>query len=307
MAPSHLAVGAISGRGESIGSRTRGRRPSLRRLSTEIAPSARRMPPWACWLRPAGPRRLLLLMRPRRLRLPPCLLRAPVGLAGPVLRVLPPLGVAVGTIVRLLRVLTGPPLVSLCPCADMMPPWGLMLWLPARLVRLTYRLAAMAAGVEPPLHFTGVLRCGHRMESMDLCCSMCTGHVVSIEKVMGGSGPAREIVGGIGGPLRPDPAVFLRVDPGGYLRIAADELVRRLSSEGRSALPLSEAIQAAQMLDMFFPRDRVMQLADGDLSRFRRSWSWTYHHAGHLDNPDPGWRYPPLVTVVGALGHRPRP
>ena len=109
---------------------------------------------------------------------------------------------------------------------------------------------------------------------------------------MGGSGPAREVVGGIGGPLRLDPAVYLRVDPGSYLRIAADGLVRRLTSEGSSALPLTEAIQAAQMLDMFFPRDRVMRLADGDLSRFRRSW--TYHHAGHLDNPDPGWRRPRL-------------
>ena len=79
---------------------------------------------------------------------------------------------------------------------------------------------------------------------------MCAEHVVSIEKAMGGSGPAREIVGGIGGPLRPDPATFLRVGPGVYLRIAADDLLRRLSSDGKSALPLSEAIQAAQMLDI---------------------------------------------------------
>ena len=75
--------------------------------------------------------------------------------------------------------------------------------------------------------------------------------------------------------------------------------------EGRSALPLSKAIQAAQMLDMFFPRDRVMGLADGDLSRLRPSW--TYHHVGHLDKPDPGWRYPPLMTVAGALGLGPLP
>ena len=83
---------------------------------------------------------------------------------------------------------------------------------------------------------------------MYLCCPVCAEHVVSIEKAMGGSGPALEIVGGIGGPLRPDPATFLRVDPGGYLRIATDDFVRRLSREGRSALPLSEAIQAGQML-----------------------------------------------------------
>ena len=97
-------------------------------------------------------------------------------------------------------------------------------------------------------------------------CPVCAEHVVSIEDAIGGSGPALEIVGVVGGPLRLDPATFLRVDPVGYLRIATDELVRRLSKEGKSALPLSEAIQAAQMLDMFFPRDRVMGLADGDLS-----------------------------------------
>ena len=48
-----------------------------------------------------------------------------------------------------------------------------------------------------------------------------------------------------------------------------------------------------------------MGFADGDLSRFRRSW--TYHHAGHLDNPDPGWHYPLLMTVAGALGLGPFP
>ena len=48
-----------------------------------------------------------------------------------------------------------------------------------------------------------------------------------------------------------------------------------------------------------------MGLADGDLSRFRRSW--TYHHAGHLDDPDHSWRYPPLMTVAGALGLSPLP
>lgn len=140
---------------------------------------------------------------------------------------------------------------------------------------------------------------------MDLCCPVCAEHVVNIENAMGGSGPALENVGGVGGSLRPDPATFLRVDPVGYLRIATDELVRRLSREGRSAFPLSEAIQAAQMLDMFFPRDRVMGFAHGDLSRFRRSW--TYHHAGHLDDPDTSWRYPPLMTVACALGLGPLP
>ena len=166
-----------------------------------------------------------------------------------------------------------------------------------------YRLAAIAAGVEPPRRFPGVLRCGHRMESMDLCCQMCAEHVVSIEAAMGGEDPAREIGGGIGRPLRPDPALYLRVDPGSYLRIAADGLFRRITGGGRSALSLTEAIQAAQMLDMFFPRDKVMGLADGDLSWFRRSW--TYHHAGHLDKPDPFWRYQPLMTVASALGVAP--
>ena len=108
-----------------------------------------------------------------------------------------------------------------------------------------YKLAATAAGVEPPRHLPGVLRCGHRMEGMDLCCQTCAEHVVSVEVAMGGSGPAREIVGALGGPLRPDPAVYLRVTPESYLRIATDEVVRKLTSEGRSALPLTEAIQAA--------------------------------------------------------------
>ena len=135
---------------------------------------------------------------------------------------------------------------------------------------------------------------------MDLCCSVCAEHVDGIEVAMGRRGPALEVVWGIGGPLRPDLAAFVRVDPGGYLRIASDGLVRRFSRESKSALPLSEAIQAANILDMFFPRDRVMRFADGDLSRFRRSW--TFHHTGHLDDPDPSWRYPPLMTVAGALG-----
>ena len=166
-----------------------------------------------------------------------------------------------------------------------------------------YTLAAIAAGAEPPCHLPGVLRCGHKMESMDLCCQMCAEHVVSIEVAMGGEDPVREIVGGgIGGPLRLDPAMYLRVDPGSYLRIAADELVRRLTSGGRSALSLTEAIQAAQMLDMFVPRDKVMGLVDGDLSWFRRSWTY---HAGHLDKPDPFWRYQPLMAVASALGVAP--
>ena len=114
-----------------------------------------------------------------------------------------------------------------------------------------YRLAALAAGVEPPRHFPGVLHCGHRMESMDLCCPVCAEHVVSIENAMGGSGPTLEVVRGIGGPLRPDPATFLRVDLVGYLRIATDDLVRRLFKEGKSALLLSEAVQATQMLDTY--------------------------------------------------------
>ena len=97
-----------------------------------------------------------------------------------------------------------------------------------------YKLAALAARVEPPRHLPGVLHCGHRMENMDLCCPVCAEHVVSIEKAMGGSGPALEIVGGIGGPLRPDPATFLRVDPGGYLRIATDDLA---GSPGKANLP----------------------------------------------------------------------
>ena len=141
------------------------------------------------------------------------------------------------------------------------------------------------------------------MERMDLCCQACAEHVVSVEVAMGGGDPAREIVGGLGGPLRLDPAIYLRVDPGSYLRIAADELVCKLTSEGSSALSLTEAIQAAQMLDMFFPRDKVLGLADGDLSWFKRSW--TYHHAGHLDKPDPFWRYQPLMTVANALGVAP--
>ena len=50
---------------------------------------------------------------------------------------------------------------------------------------------------------------------------------------------------------------------------------------------------------------KVLGVADGDLSWFRRTW--TYHRAGHLDNPDSFWRYRTLVTVVGALGVAPVP
>ena len=71
------------------------------------------------------------------------------------------------------------------------------------------------------------------------------------------------MVTSIGGPLRPDPSTCVRVDPGAYLRVASDALVCRLVAGGRAARPLCEAIQAAQMLDMFFPRDGVMGFADG--------------------------------------------
>ena len=122
---------------------------------------------------------------------------------------------------------------------------------------------------------------------------------------MGGGDPAREIVGGLDGPLRPDPGLYLRIKPESYLRIATDEFVRKLTSEGSSALPLVDAIQAVQMIDMFFSRDRVLGLADGDLSWLRRAW--TYHHAGHLGNPDPCWRYRVLMTIASALGVAPVP
>ena len=167
-----------------------------------------------------------------------------------------------------------------------------------------YRIAALAIGEEPPPHFPGVLQCGHRMDGMDLCCPTCAEHILSVEEAMGGGDPAREIVGGLGGPLRPDPGLYLRVKPEAYLRIATDEFVRKLTTEGSSAaLPLVDAIQAVQMVDMFFSRDRVLGLADGDLSWFRRAW--IYHHAGHLDNPDPFWRYRVLTSVASALGVAP--
>ena len=105
---------------------------------------------------------------------------------------------------------------------------------------------------------------------MNLCCPTCAEHIATVEEAMGGGDTARGIVGGLGGPLRPDPTVYLRVKPEAYLRVASDELVRTLTSEGSSALPLVQAIQAAQMVDMFFARDRVLGLADGDLSWLRR-------------------------------------
>ena len=108
------------------------------------------------------------------------------------------------------------------------------------------------------------------------------------------------MVTSIGGPFGPDLSTCVRVDPGAYLRVASDALMRRLVEGSRTALPLCEAIQAAQMLDMFFPRDGVMGVADGHLNHFRRYWA--YHCASHLDNPDPGWRYQPLMVAARVLG-----
>ena len=117
---------------------------------------------------------------------------------------------------------------------------------------------------------------------------------------MGGRDAAQGIVGDLGGPLRPDPSTFLNVAPEAYLRVASDELVRALTTRGASKLPLVEAIDAAQMIDMFFARDEVLGFADGDLSWLRRVW--TYHHAGHLDHPDPWWRFRVLTAIADALG-----
>ena len=105
-----------------------------------------------------------------------------------------------------------PPLIGAVPCRHESPTGDGALASSANCQ--AYRLAAIAAGFEPPRHFPGVLRCGHRMERMDLCCQACAEHIVSVEMAMGGGDPAREIVGGLGGPLRLDPAIYLRVNPG---------------------------------------------------------------------------------------------
>ena len=107
---------------------------------------------------------------------------------------------------------------------------------------------------------------------MALSCHVCAEHVDDI--VGGGAELALAVAAGIGGPLQPDLSSCVRVDPGIYLRVASDELVRRLVEGGRSALPLCEAIQAAQMLDILFPREGVMGLADGELNHFMRSWTY---------------------------------
>ena len=128
---------------------------------------------------------------------------------------------------------------------------------------------------------------------------MCAEHVDDAVGAIGGAEPALAVAMGIGGPLRPDLSSCVRVKPGIYLRIASDGLARKLIEGGKSALPLCGAIQAAQMLDMLSPREEVMGLADGELNHFKRSW--TYCYAGHLDAPDPGWRYQPLVVIARAL------
>ena len=128
------------------------------------------------------------------------------------------------------------------------------------------------------------------MDGMALDCHACAEHVDDVVGAIriGEAEPALAVAAGIGGPLRPDVSSYVRVYPGIYLRVASDELVRRFIGGGRSALPLCDAIQAAQMLDMFFPREGVMGFADGEFNHFKRSW--TYCYAGHLDAPDPGWR-----------------
>ena len=147
--PSPPAVGAISPRDAFTGSGPRGRRLSWRRLSAGMAPSARKMPPRVCWTSSAKSSRPLLLVRPDRLRLPPCLLGLQVGLARPTPRVPPPLGAVVGGMVRLLRALLEPPLGSVSPRADTSPPWGLTRWPLVRIVRLT-GLPPSRLGSSPP-------------------------------------------------------------------------------------------------------------------------------------------------------------
>ena len=141
-----------------------------------------------------------------------------------------------------------------------------------------HRLAVLANGGEPPHQLPGVLRCGHSMDGMDLGCPVCAEHVDDIVVAMGGDGFALEVVANIGGPLRPDLSTCVRVDPGAYLRVASNALVRRLAEGGRSALPICEAIQAAQTLDMFFSREG-MGFADGDLNHFRRYGRFPKFHS----------------------------
>ena len=72
-----------------------------------------------------------------------------------------------------------------------------------------------------------------------------------------------------------------------------------VGSLGGSALSLGQAVQATVALDLFFDRGDVMGLADGDLSFFRRTW--TYSYAGHLEAGDASWRWRPLKVIAKAL------
>ena len=103
--PSLPALGATSAGGALTGSGTRGRRLSWRLLSTGMAPSARRMRPWACWPRSAKLPRPPPPARLGRLRLPSSPLGGLVGPAEPPLWVPPHLGAAVADRLRLPRAL----------------------------------------------------------------------------------------------------------------------------------------------------------------------------------------------------------
>ena len=135
---------------------------------------------------------------------------------------------------------------------------------------------------------------------MNLCCTTCAEHIAAVEDAMGGRDVAQGVVRGLGGPLRPSPSTFLSLAPEAYLRVASDELVRALATGGASGLPLVEAIELAQIVDIFFDREGVLGFADGDLSWLRRTW--TFHRAGHMDSPDPSWRLRVLAAITGNLG-----
>ena len=189
--PSLLALGATSAGGALTGSGIRGRRLTLRLLSTGMAPSARRMPPWACWPKSVKLPRPLPPAHPGRLHLPCPPLEGLVGPVKPPLLTPPHLGAALADRFRLPRTLVGPPPDRCRPVPTRVPLRGRRVGLLRELSGLqACRHRGWVRAAPPP---PGVLRCGHRMERMDLCCQACADHIVSVAMGMGVTPPGRSL------------------------------------------------------------------------------------------------------------------
>ena len=162
-----------------------------------------------------------------------------------------------------------------------------------------HELTVWATGGHPFPLAPGVLACGHRMDDMILSCSDCTGFVVDLVARLGGPDAVVGLVRPYGGPVSPANARAAGVSPEYFLRTASHPLVRRLMGGGASALCLRQALHAAATLDTFFGGEAVMGLADGDLTAFRRLW--TYELTGHLEAPNTAWKWRPCKLVARAL------